>query len=79
VDVSDQLNASAALPRRKFPWYARNRRLDGLPEPVWTRWRRKDPCPYREFNPGRPARSLVATLSELYRLFCISISSRLLQ
>jgi hypothetical protein len=29
---------------------------------------RKVPCPYRESNPGRPARSPVATPTELFRL-----------
>jgi hypothetical protein len=42
------------------------------PEPVWTRWRRKKShhCTFRELNPGRPARSLVSTLTKLSRLLC---------
>jgi hypothetical protein len=36
------------------------------PEPVWARWRKDSHhWPFREFNPGRPARSLVSVLTEV--------------
>jgi len=65
MEVSDQLHAPAALPRRKslgYPfmggWVA--------PEPVWTQWRReKYSSPYHEWNPGHPACSLVAIVTEI--------------
>jgi hypothetical protein len=31
--------------------------------------KRKIPCPWRELNSGRPANSLVTTLTELFRLY----------
>jgi len=55
MEVIGQLQVLAALLPVPIGW---------VPEPVWTRWRReKNPCPCRELNSVRPARSLVTTLT----------------
>jgi hypothetical protein len=60
MEVSGQLHAPAALPRRKNPgtywiggWVGPRASLDAVAK-------RKIPSPRRESNPNRPARSLVA-------------------
>jgi hypothetical protein len=50
----------------------------GLTEPVWTRWQReKNSFPWRESNPGRPARTLLTKLNELPRLKLVKNDSKI--
>jgi hypothetical protein len=45
-------------PQGKGPWYPLDRRLDGPPEPVWTRWWRETfPAPAGTRNTDHPAPS----------------------
>jgi hypothetical protein len=65
MEVSGQLHASAALPQYPF-----DRKLRGPQSSSERSGEEKkslqSPC--RESNPGRPARSLVTILTELFRL-----------
>jgi hypothetical protein len=69
MEVSGQLDAPAALlPGKEAPisigleaWLGTRSGLDAVVK-------RKNLRPFRELNPGRPARSLVAVLTELPRL-----------
>jgi hypothetical protein len=65
MGVSDQLHTLAALPPGKSPLYPLDRKM-GLDAVAM----RKNPCFCREWDPGRPARSLVTVLTELFRLLC---------
>jgi hypothetical protein len=49
-EVSDQLNAPAALPRRKSPPTPIGYDTGCAPEPAWTAWRWEKSCPYRDSN-----------------------------
>jgi hypothetical protein len=44
------------------------RRMGGPENRYGPAGEEKNPCPCRETNPDRPARSLVTTLTEIYRL-----------
>jgi len=47
MEVSGQLNASAAVPQEKGPWYPLDE-AEWAPEPVWTQWwGEKFPVPTR--------------------------------
>jgi hypothetical protein len=48
----------------RYPFY----RMDGPQRSLDAMAKRKDSCPYRESNPGCPARSLVTILTELHEL-----------
>jgi hypothetical protein len=61
MEVSGQLHSSAALRRGMNTRYTLERKLDQMA-------RRKNTRPYRDSSPGRPAHSLVTTLTELARL-----------
>jgi hypothetical protein len=60
MEVNGQLHASAALPRRIETAVPIEEGAGWALEPVWTKWRRENPCP--EPNPGRPARIMTAVM-----------------
>jgi len=77
MEVSDQLHAPAfLLPGKERPVPVRFE-AGWAAEPVWKRWRREENGPCREFDTGRPARSLVTILTELSR-FLVEWDGRLL-
>jgi hypothetical protein len=88
MEMSGQLHVPAALPAWKEPPVPK--RLGG-PQSQFERGveeKNSLHCPCRESNPGRPARSLVITLTELSQLpmlkvitiyFLIYISHKVLQ
>jgi hypothetical protein len=86
MKVSGQFHAPAVLrpsPPGKSSWYPSDRRLVRLQNRFGRRGEEKAShhCPCQEFNPGRPARSLVSTLTELPQLLkasrCVAEESEL--
>jgi len=64
MEVSGQLLTPAALPQRKGPTLPIRYEAGGDPRiSLDTVARRRNPCPCRESNPGRPARDLVTVLT----------------
>jgi hypothetical protein len=59
MEVSSQFHASATLPRERNPRYSLDRRLGGPHGRSGHVGDEMNICPYRESNPGRPARILV--------------------
>jgi hypothetical protein len=57
MEVSGQLKAPAASPPGKAPRYSLDRRLWRTPKLVWMMWKREQPYPCWESNPGRPLRN----------------------
>jgi hypothetical protein len=69
MEVSGQLHALATLLPEKDPPVPIGSKTGWASEPVWTLWCGENSCPYREWNPGRPARSpflISATMSLLF-------------
>jgi hypothetical protein len=66
MEISGQLHAPAALPPVQTELW-----VGWVPEPVWTRWRRrKAPAPAgnRKSNRARPPRRLLTILTEVLGL-----------
>jgi hypothetical protein len=68
MEVGGQLHAPTALLSETEPPVPVVQEAEWDPAPVWILWRREMSCSCRESNPGRPAGSLSAVLTELSRL-----------
>jgi len=62
MEVNGQLHSPAALLAERTPVHI-GWESGWAPEPVWTRWRRKEnSCPCQEYNSSRPTRGRVTIL-----------------
>jgi hypothetical protein len=64
MEVNAQLHAPAASSPRETPWYPNRRRLVGPQTGVDIVEKKKQTGFYRDWNPGRSARSIVTIMSE---------------